>query len=112
MRIYWSGALYFLKADIALRNQSNGTVGLNNVLLKLNQCCVNSAEIWSGKELAGQLDKLSETKIFSQLFTEFSNGTEFPEYQTTFKALGVSIPKSKSSIVEIATNSLAQQIMK
>jgi len=48
MRIYWSGAAYFLKADIRLRKESKGKVGLNDVLLKLSNCCLKGSKIWSG----------------------------------------------------------------
>ena len=114
MRIYWSGAAYFMNADLQLRKQSNGKVGLNDVLLKLNQCCIPAEKIWTGVELAKKLDELSQSKIFLESYLKVSNSVEFPDYQSTLSELGVSLPKntsSKSGRVELAANSYAQAIM-
>jgi len=111
MRIYWSGALYFLKADVALREQSNGKQGLNDVLLKLNRCCIQGSKIWSGDELASKLDELSDVAIFRQLYQEFSSATHFPEYQSTFEQLGISFALDAKQPVQIKESSLAKIIM-
>ncbi len=109
MRIYWSGALYFLKADIALRQQSGGKVGLKDVLLKLRNCCLKYSKTWSGATLSKKLDSLSNSKIFSSLYQEFSNGTQFPEYQSTYKQLGISF--SDKNELSFKKNSLAHKIV-
>ncbi|MBV1908335.1 MAG: hypothetical protein KUG78_03380 [Kangiellaceae bacterium] len=121
MRIYWSGALYFLQADLALRQQSEGKVGLNQILLKLNRCCINGEKIWRGQALANKLDQLSETKIFGILYRDFSNSEKFPKYQSTFKQLGIAfsntnesnskVPNSKSLKLKIKQDSFADKIM-
>lgn len=112
MRIYWSGALYFFKADIALRQLTKDQVGLNDILLELNRCCLEGDKIWRGSELAEQLDKLSESKIFGELYTEFANSTKFPEYESLFLEIGVSLPTHTQLEVKIKPNSLAHKIMK
>jgi len=111
MRIYWSGALYFLKADVALREASGGKQGLNDVLLKLNRCCIEGSKVWVGEELASKLDELSGVAVFRQLYQEFSNATHFPEYQSTFEQLGVSFASDEKQPVQIKENSLAKIIM-
>jgi len=112
MRIYWSGALYFLKADIALREQSKGTIGLNHILLKLNRCCIKGSKVWDGDELAEQLDHLSNSKIFSELYLEFSNGVDFPSYDNSFEKLGVVFSEQKEYPVLVKENSIASEIMR
>lgn len=111
MRIYWSGALYFMKADVALRERSGGKVGLNDVLLRLNRCCINGGKIWQGRELAAKLDQLADEQIFLPLFDKFSQSEEFPEYQETFDKLGVVLAKTKKRKLELKENSLARKIM-
>jgi hypothetical protein len=111
MRIYWSGALYFIKADLALRQQSNNKVGLSDILLKLNRCCVNHTKIWSGSFFAQKLDDLSNSKIFSDLYGEFWNGRSYPEYESTMKELGVSVNPNHPEKLKIEKNSLAALIM-
>jgi len=112
MRIYWSGALYFLQADIALRQQSKGQVGLNDILLKLNRCCIKGSKVWTGSLLAAKLDSLSEFKIFSELYLEFSSSVDFPAYDNSFKQLGVVFSDQKKSAVTIKNDSLARDIMR
>ena len=111
MRIYWSGALYFMKADVALRERSGGKIGLNDVLLRFNRCCINGDKIWQGRELAAKLDQLADEKIFLPLFDAFSQSEEFPEYQQTLDKLGVVLSKTKQSKLELKENSLARKIM-
>ncbi len=112
MRVYWSGALMFLKADIALREQSNGQTGLNDILLKLNQCCVNGPKIWRGKNLVEQLDHLSATNIFSELYWEFSNSTGFPPFDKSFQKLGIILPADNTQLLIIKPDSIANSIMR
>ena len=95
MRIYWSGAAYFLIADWQLLKVSGGKQGLSDVLLKLNQCCIDSSKQWSGAELANKLDELSKTEIFSSLYDEISNSKEFPSTGEVFEALGIKIIDDK-----------------
>lgn len=111
MRVYWSGALMFLKADVALREKSNGQTGLNDILLKLNQCCITGAKIWRGKNLVKQLDHLSSSNIFSELYREFANSPDFPTYDKTFKQLGVILPKDNEQPFLFKPDSMAKLIM-
>lgn len=114
MRIYWSGAAYFLNADLQLRKQSDGKIGLNDILHKLNQCCIPAEKIWTGVELAKKLDNLSNTKIFLPSYLKIANSTEFPDFKTSFSELGMTLPNNistKSGSVKIQANSFADAIM-
>jgi len=111
MRIYWSGAAYFLKADLALRQHSEGKIGLNDILLKLNHCCIQGDKIWRGDELAAKLDELSNTKIFLESYKDISNSSKFPEFNSVFEQLGMTIPASGASKVRLKKNSHAWNIM-
>lgn len=122
MRIYWSGALYFLKADLVLREQSKGSVGLNDILLELNRCCIKGSKVWTGRELAEKLDSLSgsklsdsktsDPKLFTKLYSEFSNGVDFPEYLDSLEKLGVVFSDEKNSSLMIKEHSIATEIMR
>jgi len=111
MRVYWSGALMFLKADVALRKKSNGQTGLNDILLKLNQCCIKGPKIWRGKNLVKQLDHLSTSNIFSELYREFANNSGFPSYDKTFEQLGIILPTDNKQTLVIKKDSIARTIM-
>lgn len=111
MRVYWSGALMFLQADVALREKSNGETGLNDILLKLNRCCIKGSKIWRGKNLAKQLDHLSASNIFSELYLEFASNSGFPSYNKTFKQLGILLPTDNKKQLVIKQDSIARAIM-
>ncbi len=114
MRIYWSGAAYFMKADLELRKQSDGKVGLNDILLKLNRCCIPAEKIWSGEALAKKLDELSQTKIFYQSYKTLANSEQFPNYKPVLERLGVRLPNKQSSKkgqLQVEPNSYADVIM-
>lgn len=111
MRVYWSGAAYFLKADLALRQQSDGAIGLDDILLKLNRCCIKSDKKWKGEELATKLDELSNSKIFLSSYQSMSSSSSFPEFEELFKLLGVSVPSAEATEVAVEQGSYAWEIM-
>jgi hypothetical protein len=86
MRIYWSGALYWLKADIALRGLNIG-FSLDKVLHELQKCCFD--RYLSAVDITKRLDKLSNSTIFTSLFTDFSGSYTLPEYIDDLNMLGV-----------------------
>jgi len=84
MRVYWSGALYFLQADLQLRTQltaDNPMDSLDDVLREFGNCCLDSSRRWSGLELAGEFDRISVTDIFTTLYAEYTLSTAIPPYQ-------------------------------
>ncbi|PHS17592.1 MAG: hypothetical protein COA86_09915 [Kangiella sp.] len=111
MRIYWSGAAYFLKADIRLRKESKGIVGLNDVLLKLSNCCLKGSKVWSGGALASKLDELSNTTVFSILYKNMAYSSEFPKFNKEFESLGFDISESSIMLGKYSETTLSNSIM-
>ena len=100
----------FLQADVALREKSNGQLGLNDILRKLNLCCIKGPKIWRGENLVKKLDHLSSSNIFSDLYREFANSSVFPSYDKTFKQMGIILPTDNKPLV-IKHDSIARMIM-
>jgi hypothetical protein len=87
MRVYWSGAWYFLTADLALRHLSQGRQSLDTALGALNACC---AELnLSARDIARRLDELSGQAVFLPLFDEVSSSRQMPEFAGHFASLGI-----------------------
>jgi hypothetical protein len=86
MRVYWSGALYWLKADIALRKLNTG-YSLDKALHELHKCCFD--RYLSAGEITKQLDKLTNNNIFTSLFIEFSESYILPKYMDDLHMLGI-----------------------
>lgn len=89
MRVYWSGACYFLAADTRLRLQSAGALTLDDALAKLNACCGQSS--MSVPHIVTKLDQLNHVTIFGELYEEFVDATEFPSFDMLFASLGVKV---------------------
>lgn len=76
MRIYWTGAAFFIKADNLLQTQGTDLI---TVISTYASCCLTPKD--SGEALMKQLDKVSETTIFSTLHTQYIATEVFPEIQ-------------------------------
>lgn len=86
MRIYWSGALYWFKADIALRKLNTG-YSLDKALYQLHKCCFD--RYLTAEEITKRLDKLTNSTTFTSLFFEFSRSYALPKYIAALRSLGV-----------------------
>jgi hypothetical protein len=111
MRIYWSGAAYFLNADLQLRQLTKGNLGLSDILLKLNKCCVSFTKEWRGEELVSKLDELSETDIFSSLYRETAYSENFPPTDKIFQTLGLKVVDKKVSLLTSGDTEIRTSIM-
>jgi hypothetical protein len=59
MKVYWSGAALALMADVELRERSGGSETLDDVMARLQACCLPSDRVWSGPELFATRDSLA-----------------------------------------------------
>ncbi len=89
MRVYWSGAWYFLAADTRLRLQSGGRQNLDMALQKLNQCCADKR--LSVPEIVEQLDKLNKVVLFGTLYREVAESTSVPPFAGIFASMGIDV---------------------
>ena len=93
MRVYWSGAWYFMVADARLRQQSRGRHSLDGALKKLNQCCADSA--MSVQDMVSKLDQLNRVLLFQPLYEQVIVSTEIPPFEPIFASMGISIANDK-----------------
>lgn len=89
MRVYWSGAWYFLAADLHLRSSGGGDASLDRVLQKLNRCCADRS--MSVPEIIGRLDSLDDGHLFQQLYDSVVVSTAVPDFESLFARLGLRV---------------------
>ena len=89
MRVYWSGAWYFLQVDTRLRRQSGGRVTLDSALRKLNDCCGDLH--LSVAQIVDELDKLNQVFLFRPTYEQVRKSTALPAYEKLFASLGISV---------------------
>ncbi|TQV74011.1 hypothetical protein FLL45_14215 [Aliikangiella marina] len=110
-RIYWSGAVYFFLADIQLREKTNGEMDLPKLLAKLNQCCIQSTQEWTGVQLSKKLDELSDSQIFSQLYSQIAYSYEFPDFESAYAKLGITAKEGQVKIETQTGQALRESIL-
>ena len=91
MKVYWSGAVLALMADIELRQRSDGKESLDTVLGQLQRCCLPARREWSGPKLFKKLDSFIDEPVFMPLYRRYANATGFPDPQPALNDLGVII---------------------
>jgi len=77
--MYWGGAAYFLQVDAALREESGR--GFVDVLRDYVACCRRRNQDLDALLL--ELDRLSESTLFSAHYREFETRKGFPDYRGT-----------------------------
>ena len=97
MRVYWTGAWYFFRADTELRSRSGGAQSLDSALGALNACCADAR--LSAREIAARLDQLSGETVFLPLFDQVSASYALPAFDTLYRDLGISVdPRGRVSL--------------
>jgi hypothetical protein len=95
MKIYWSGAIIALMADVELRRRSGGSESLDAALDQLQRCCLPAARSWSGTQLFETLDSFVDEPVFMPLYRRYANEAGFPEYLPVLEELGVHIEEDR-----------------
>ena len=87
MRVYWAGAAFWLQSDVALR-RDHGT-SLDRVLSQYSACCLKGSGEVAPAEFLAELDRLSDTKVFSSNYARFVQSREFPSLDAVYRDLGI-----------------------
>ena len=89
MRVYWSGAWYFLHADLELRRASGGRNSLDTALAALNQCCADQQ--MSVLEMTRKMDQQNDTEVFERLYWQARKLERMPDFETDLASLGIDV---------------------
>ena len=75
-RVYWTGAAFFIEAEIALNSQRSPRYTVSELLKQYQKCC--RSQNMQAKTFMSELDKISQTAIFSNLYQKYKARTDFP----------------------------------
>ena len=89
LRVYWSGAAYWLTVDMELRRASGGKLTLDTALSRYGECCLPAYREWKPEEFVGKLDAALGVRTFTQHYREFGRMKRFPDWQGLLARLGV-----------------------
>jgi hypothetical protein len=76
MRIYWSGAAYWLQADLALRERGTS---LDQVLQRYAACCLERHTAATPERFLRDLERAAGAAILLEPYRRYASDTEFPE---------------------------------
>lgn len=87
MRVYWAGAAFWLQADVALRRDHASS--LDRVLSKYSTCCLKGTGEVAPADFLAELDRLSDSTVFSSNYARFVQSREFPSTDAVYRDLGI-----------------------
>jgi len=87
MRVYWSGAAFWLEAELALRQQGGGD--LADVLDAFARRHLPSNRQWRPERFVSELDAVAGTAVFAPLFARYERATAFPPLGDVYRQLGL-----------------------
>jgi len=80
MRVYWSGALYFMEADLALRALPEPS-SVDAVLRAYGECCLAEGRESPARQIAADFDRAAGADVFVPLFGRYASTTAIPDYE-------------------------------
>lgn len=87
--VYWSGAAYWLQVDLALRQASDGRIGIDQALARFRDCCLQQRREWDGADFVAKLDELVGGDVLQQHYRAFVARRGFPPLAATYAQLGL-----------------------
>lgn len=109
LRVYWSGAAYWLTVDAELRRASGGKLTLDTALSRYRECCLPAYREWKPEEFVAKLDGVLRVHVFTQHYREFARMTRFPDWQAAFARLGVRAGEDSVSFDDSAPDAEIRQ---
>ncbi len=90
-RVYWGGAAIAFMLDVALREDSQGAVSLDDAMVELRRCCGDATKRWKAADLLGHLDQWYGKPLFTDVAERHLTSITFPPVDEGFESLGVEI---------------------
>lgn len=100
MRVYWTGTLYFLEADLALRAQAGDAVSVDDVLKAFGDCCLHRERRWNGAAIAAEFDRIAGVDVFVPLYERYEATRALPDYLPHLRAAGVDVGSGAATVVK------------
>jgi hypothetical protein len=88
-RTYWGGALYFLLADIAVREQSHGARSLESAVRAVMASGANVESVWPIERVLEVTDRGTGTRVFTDLYRRLALNPGWEDLDALFARLGV-----------------------
>jgi hypothetical protein len=88
-RTYWGGALFWLLADVRIREKTHNRLGVNDALRAINRTSGGIGANWSVERLVAVGDSATGTDELTRLYAEMKSTPVTTDLQDLFGKLGV-----------------------
>jgi predicted metalloprotease with PDZ domain len=88
-RVYWGGELYFLLADIAVREKTGGGHSLDDALRAVAQTGANVEQSWPIERVIDECDRATGTRVFVELYHRFALAPGTEDLGALWRRLGI-----------------------
>lgn len=89
MRVYWSGAAYWLEADLALRAREGDARTLDEALSRFAACCLPQSRGWPPERFVAELDRVLDADVFVPLYARYRHRRDVPDLRAAYARLGL-----------------------
>lgn len=89
MRVYWSGAAWWLQRDVELRLLKGEAAGLDRLLARFASAHLPATREWTAAGFAAELDRLAGVSLFAAELEPAEEATRFPELSGLLSRLGL-----------------------
>jgi hypothetical protein len=101
-RTYWGGALFFLLADLRIREQTANRFGLQDALRAILNRGGNNEAYWEVRRALDIGDAATGTKVLSELYDEMRASPVSPDLGEMWRRLGVHMQAGRATFDESA----------
>lgn len=88
-RQYWGGALFWLRADLGIRERSGGKASLQTALRGILDAGGNGTQKWTPEDLMKKGDTATGTTVLQDLYREMGRAAYTADLPALWKQLGV-----------------------
>jgi hypothetical protein len=90
-RTYWGGAIFWLLADVRIRERTHNRLGVNDALRAVNRTSGGISANWSVEKLVAVGDRATGTDELTRLYAEMKSTPVTTNLQDLFTRLGVGV---------------------
>jgi hypothetical protein len=88
-RVYWGGELFFLLADLSVRQKSGGTRSLDDALRAVARTGANVEQFWPMDRVLEECDRATDTRVFHELYDRLALAPGTEDLDALWRRLGI-----------------------
>jgi predicted metalloprotease with PDZ domain len=101
-RTYWGGAIFYLLADVRIRERTDNRVGLQDALRAIVANGGNVQVAWDVRRTLETGDKATGTKVLVELYDEMRATPVTPDLAQLWQRLGVKLTREGAEFDDAA----------